>query len=41
MGLRAVQAFWAMHVEAMSWSGMSVRDYAAGVAFSHRLDWEA
>jgi hypothetical protein len=26
---RAVQAFWAMHVEAMNWSGMSVRDYDA------------
>ena len=26
---RAVQAFWAMHVEAMNWSGMGVRDYAA------------
>jgi len=26
---RAVQAFWAMHVEAMNWSGMSVREYAA------------
>jgi hypothetical protein len=25
---RAVQAFWAMHVEALNWSGMSVRDYA-------------
>ncbi len=25
---RAVQAFWAMHVEAMTWSGMSVRAYA-------------
>lgn len=26
---RAVQAFWAMHVEAMTWCGMGVRDYAA------------
>ena len=26
---KAVQAFWAMHVEAMNWSGMSLRDYAA------------
>ena len=26
---RAVQALWAMHVEAMNWSGMGVRDYAA------------
>jgi len=34
MGLRAVQAFWALHVEAMSWSGMSVRDYAAGLRLS-------
>lgn len=25
---RAVQAFWAMHVEAMTWSGMSVQAYA-------------
>ncbi|WP_027554898.1 transposase [Bradyrhizobium sp. Cp5.3] len=25
---RAVQAFWAMHVEAMTWSGVSVRAYA-------------
>lgn len=25
---RAVQAFWAMHVEAITWSGMSVRAYA-------------
>ncbi|WP_063693976.1 IS66-like element accessory protein TnpA [Bradyrhizobium stylosanthis] len=25
---RAVQAFWAMHVEAMTWSGRSVRAYA-------------
>ncbi|MCK1274782.1 hypothetical protein IVB46_05980 [Bradyrhizobium sp. 61] len=27
---RGMQAFWAMHVEAMSWSGMGVREYAAG-----------
>jgi hypothetical protein len=26
---KAVQAFWAMHVEAMSWSGVSAKDYAA------------
>lgn len=26
---RALQAFWAMHVEAMNWSGMGVREYAA------------
>lgn len=31
---RAVQAFWAMHVEAMNWSGMSVRDYAAALVLS-------
>jgi len=31
---RAVQAFWAMHVEAMNWSGMSVREYAAGLQLS-------
>jgi transposase-like protein len=34
MRSRAVQAFWAMHVEAMSWSGMSVRDYAAALCLS-------
>jgi transposase-like protein len=26
---RAVQAFWAMHVEALNWSGVSAKDYAA------------
>jgi len=31
---RAVQAFWAMHVEAMNWSGMGVRDYAAALHLS-------
>jgi transposase-like protein len=31
---RAVQAFWAMHVEAMTWSGMAVRDYAAALFLS-------
>ncbi|MPZ41772.1 MAG: transposase [Rhizobiales bacterium] len=31
---RAVQAFWAMHVEAMNWSGMGVREYAAGLWLS-------
>ena len=31
---RALQAFWAMHVEAMNWSGMSVRDYAAALQLS-------
>ena len=30
---KAVQAFWAMHIEAMSWSGMGVREYAMG----HRI----
>lgn len=28
MRSRAVQAFWAMHVEAMTWCGMSMRAYA-------------
>ncbi len=31
---RAVQAFWAMHVEAMNWSGMGVREYAAALNLS-------
>lgn len=31
---RAVQAFWAMHVEAMTWSGMTVRTYAAALNLS-------
>lgn len=31
---RAVQAFWAMHVEALNWSGMGVREYAAGLRLS-------
>jgi hypothetical protein len=31
---RAVQAFWAMRVEAMNWSGMSVREYAAALHLS-------
>ncbi|WGJ13320.1 transposase [Methylocapsa sp. D3K7] len=26
---KAVEAFWAMHVEAMNWSGVSAKDYAA------------
>ncbi|MGH6836552.1 MAG: IS66 family insertion sequence element accessory protein TnpA [Methylocella sp.] len=26
---KAVQAFWAMHVEAMNWSGVNAKDYAA------------
>jgi hypothetical protein len=25
---KAVQAFWAMHVEALNWSGVSAKDYA-------------
>jgi len=32
--LRAIQAFWAMHVEAMNWSGMGVREYAASFQLS-------
>ncbi|MGX7877345.1 IS66 family insertion sequence element accessory protein TnpA [Mesorhizobium sp. ORM6] len=28
MRSRAVQAFWAMHVEVMNWSGVGVREYA-------------
>ncbi|AWC23636.1 transposase [Aminobacter sp. DSM 101952] len=31
---KAVQAFWAMHVEAMNWSGMGVREYAAALQLS-------
>lgn len=31
---RALQAFWAMHVEAMNWSGMGVREYAAALELS-------
>ena len=31
---RAVQAYWAMHVEAMNWSGMSAREYAAALHLS-------
>ena len=31
---RAVQAYWAMHVEALEWSGMSVREYARALAIS-------
>ena len=44
---RAMQAFWAMHVEAMNWSGMGVRAYAAAMQLSpHSLrngvtDWTA
>jgi hypothetical protein len=32
---KAVQAFWAMHVEAMDWCGLTTREYAA----AHRLSW--
>ncbi|KXV35361.1 transposase [Gluconobacter thailandicus] len=31
---RALQAYWAMHVEAMNWSGMGVREYAAAMYLS-------
>ncbi len=31
---RALQAIWAMHVEAMNWSGMGVRGYAAALQLS-------
>ncbi|MFB9264471.1 transposase [Bradyrhizobium erythrophlei] len=31
---KALQAFWAMHVEAMTWSGMGVREYAAALQLS-------
>jgi hypothetical protein len=31
---RALQALWAMHVEAMNWSGMGVREYAAALHLS-------
>lgn len=31
---KAVQAFWSMHVEAMNWSGMGVRQYAAALQLS-------
>ncbi|SKA39012.1 IS66-like element accessory protein TnpA [Consotaella salsifontis] len=34
MRRRGVQAFWAMHVEAMNWSGMGVREYAAALQLS-------
>lgn len=32
---KAVQAFWAMHVEALMWSGMSARRYGAAHHISH------
>jgi transposase-like protein len=31
---RALQAFWAMHVEAMNWSGLGVREYAVSMYLS-------
>ena len=31
---RAIQAFWAIHVEAMNWNGMGVREYAASFQLS-------
>ena len=31
---QAVQAFWAMHVETLNWSGMTVRQYAAAAKLS-------
>jgi hypothetical protein len=31
---QAVQAFWAMHVEALSWSGLSASHYAAALRIS-------
>ena len=34
MRSRAAQAFWAMHVEALNWSGMSVREYATALRLS-------
>src|SRR6185437_13017439 len=34
MRSKAVQAFWAMHVEALNWSGMSITHYATALAIS-------
>ena len=34
MRSRAVQAFWAMHVEALNWSGMSSGEYANALLLS-------
>ena len=34
MQSRAVQAFWAMHLEALNWSGMSLRQYAYSLNIS-------
>lgn len=31
---RALQAFWAMHVETLNWSGMSISEYAAALNLS-------
>lgn len=31
---RAAQAFWTTHVEALNWSGMSVREYAIALRIS-------
>ncbi len=31
---RAVQAFWAMHVEALNWSGQTATHYAAALNIS-------
>ena len=31
---KVVQAYWAMHVEALEWSGMTVREYAAALSIS-------
>jgi transposase-like protein len=34
MQRRGLQAYWAMHIEAMNWSGMSIREYAAALYLS-------
>jgi Transposase len=31
---QAAQAFWAMHIEALNWSGMTIRDYAKALRLS-------
>lgn len=31
---QAVQAFWAMHVEALNWSGLTIREYARALRLS-------
>ncbi len=43
MRSRAVQAFWAMHVEALNWSGMSTGEYASALLLSPRAPrkWRA